>query len=250
MAYGKSYRYRKSYKRRYNRFSRYNLYRKRSAKAQSAQIYKLNKKVNKIRRDLSPDIKRTEALDTYVFTNESLAGVYQEKRLTADVVNNFTSATNTVRYRGGKVFGSIRYADTGEQVTDAGHYHSGSVRFIIYRLKVDRNTFHFGAGDLIDYSSSGPNYDLNTVRPLREGIGQFCEIIHDRTYNMTNDRELVNFKFKLAPVTMKRIANTNNAMAGEYGMLVLTAGLKADFNFSQSITVHFGVVNYFNDDER
>lgn len=250
MAYGRSYRYRKSYKRRYNRFSRYNLYRKRSAKAQSTQIYKLNKKVNKLRHDISPDIKRAETTDAYYFNNNAGASVHKMTRLTTDVVNKFDADTNKIVFRGGKLYGQIRYADTSESTAAADHYHSGSIRFIVYQLKAERSTFSFTASDIIDYSNLGSDYNLNTVRPLREGIGAFIRIVHDRTYNITDDKEVINFKIKLPATTFRRLASTNNAFAGEYGLLVVTAGLKFDRDFTQTISVNQGLALYYNDDQR
>lgn len=250
MAYGKSYRFKRSYKRRYNRFSRFNLYRKRSAKAQSAQIYRLNKKVNKMKRDLSPDIARVEPTDAYYFTNNAGANVHRMMRLTSEVVDKFDSDTNKIVFRGGKLYGQIRYADTSESQAAADHYHSGSIRFIIYQLKVERNSFNFTSSDIIQYSNIGPDYNLNTVKPLREGVGAFIRIVQDRTYNISDDKEVINFKFKLPPCTFKRLASTNNAFAGEYGLLVLTAGLKWDRDFTQTISVNQGLALYYNDDQQ
>lgn len=250
MPYGKYWRSRKNYKKRYYRFSRFNLYRKRSAKAQSTQIYKLNKKVNKMRRDLSPDIARVESTDAYYFNNNAGAAVHQMFHLTAPVVAKFDSDTNKINFRGGKLYGQIRYADTANTHADAEHNHSASVRFIVYQLKVERNNFSFAATELINYSSSGADYNLNTVRPLREGVGAFVDVVHDYTINLTDDAELKNFKFNLPSATFRRLSNSNNAFAGEYGLMVVTAGLKWDINFDQVISINQGVSLYYNDDQQ
>lgn len=249
MAYGRSYRYRKNYKRRGYRFSRFNLYRKRSSKAQSAQIYRINKKVNKLKRDISPDISRVEGDEHYYFTNSTGASVTKLFRLSNPVIGKFDANTNKIAFRGGKLYGQLRYADTSEQTTSSDHYHSASIRFIIFQLKAERNTWNISAYDLINYSNLGTDYNLNCVRPLKEGVGAFVKIVHDRVFNITDDREVLNFKFKLPATTFKRLANTNNVMANEYGLLVVTSGMKWDRDYSQSLTVDHGTALYYNADQ-
>ena len=60
MPYGKSYRYRKAYRKYYNRsktLRKSNIFTNRSAKSQSFQIAALNRKVNRVYRKTKPEYK-------------------------------------------------------------------------------------------------------------------------------------------------------------------------------------------------
>lgn len=243
MAY-KTYRYRRSSKRRTYRFSRYNLYRKRSAKAQSAQIYKLNKKMNKLKSDLSPDIKRSESSAYWELTGLSTLTTQRSTRLLNDVVSIYGNSVNVITYRGGKVYGSINFQHnkSGEESSTSLVSHSGSVRLIIYKLKSERPNFDIQINDILDTST----YDLNTLRPLKEGVGSLVSIIADRTYKVSDDYETVNFKIKLPADTLTRVASTSNAFAGEYGLIAVCSGLNNSGTAQRQIRVNYGVVNYFN----
>ena len=251
MAYGKSYKYNRKNYRKSKNFSRFNLYRKRSAKSQALQLYNLNKKVMKIKRDLSPDIVRWEGDNHYEYTNSTISTHISDRiALTDSIRTNLPQTQNKLTIRGGKIYGVIRYADDENIETASEHHnHSGSIRFILVKTRSERSNMSFGISDVLTTASIGSQYMLNTVRPLREGCGSFLKILYDKTYIVSDDYNVKRFFIKIPGGVLKRLAGSTDVLQGEYFLFIVSSGLQSDLDFTQHLQVNIGWSVYYNKDE-
>lgn len=218
MAYGK--RYRRYGGRRGRRvLSNRNVYGKTSAKSQARQIAALRSRVNRVFRNTRKEIRNYQETFTQTFTNSSISSVYDTFSLT----DEFMSGQWT-RLRGLSINGILEYGDNREAYPGVDITRSGSVRIIVYQTLQSRNA-ETGVQSLVEIGSVGDDYELNTTRPLKDGVSSFVKILADRVYTLSNQ-----VPQKRVHISLRRLLNlhketTDNYARGSISIGVITSGL-------------------------
>ena len=200
------YKYRR-YKKRSNYrrgLSSYNIATKTNARAQSKQIYYLNKKINRIQRLTKPEIvinERQSAAITqptnsipwkygnislnYIAPNlgSGVTGVNTE--LDADTANNFARLQSFVLY------GNWQY--TAVNSTSVPE----TLRIVIVQLKTSR-TVLLNPSDIFSGDGSGvQNPFIQVYGPLQKGLARTCKVLSDKRYQLNFQKPCVTIKTKL-----------------------------------------------------
>lgn len=245
MPYRKRY-----YKRRYARrstLSTRSIYSRRSSLAQAGQIASLKRKVNKVYRACKPEVKRKYFVDGQYNFNNTISG---------DVSKSFGDApisegTGDDERVGDKIYCKTKYLISAEYFnsSNTGYHNTESagcqLRVIIGRYK---NPMGSGdaptAADLIQgYQSSGTNYTISAIAPLKSGLTANYYIDSDKVYYMTTSRNQKAIKVS-TPRYLRRFGDnkSNHAFC-----LIVCAGFHADSNFTEELNYAISYKTIFTD---
>nr|QTE03438.1 MAG: capsid protein [Syrmaticus ellioti CRESS-DNA-virus sp.] len=240
--------YGRGYKRRYNRGRRWRysrLIRNRSSIAQAGQIKALSRRISKL--------AKSSKSDTYTFYTPSNSRVFNNS-----AVNNISYTYSTFgawETSGGqqlvvpsgvtipiyncKLFGVIEYADNYDNHVAIDHQRTCSMRIVVVQTKTS-NSEDLDINDVLVYNSTGPAYELNTVRNLRDNVTSRVKVLADRTYMLSNQEP-----FKRINIDMRKllpIRQSNETFhSGEITVLFVTSGLHWDTSYQQQLTASWGL---------
>lgn len=199
--------YRKRYvsRRRARRtLSNYRIATRTSARAQSKQIYYLNKKINRIQRLTKPEIVINERQSAtiaqassavpwtygssslnYIGPSLGAAGTGVNNNLTDNPSNNFARLQSFVLY------GNWQYT------TPSSTSVPETLRVVIVQLKSSRNEA-INASDIFSGDASGTQSPFVQVYgPLQKGLARTCKVLSDKRYQLNFQRPCVTIKTKL-----------------------------------------------------
>lgn len=228
--------YGRRYRRRYNRFNRRNLsnrniYGKTSAKNQAKQIASLRNRLNRLHSITRKEIRNYQETYNKTFTNSALASIYDTFALT----DNYMSGQWT-KLRGLSINGILEYGDNREAYPGVDFTRSGSVRIIVYQTLQSRNQ-SVGVEYVADISDAGTNYELNTTRPLKNGVSSFVKILYDRTYTLSDQQPQKRVKIYLRRLLSLHKETNDNTARGSIFIGIITAGLHyATGGYTEQIT--------------
>lgn len=245
MAYRKYYRGRKYYRRR--TLSTRSIYNRRSAKSQANQIYALNKKVNAIARANRPETHiLTNGPISKQFTNSALASTYES------YASGLTPTGNYCRLLDFSISGTFEYADNQQAYPGVDVPRAGSIRLVIWQsLQTKASSAVQEISNLIDVSNVGAGYELNTMRPFRDGVTSYVKILYDKTYVVSNQIPVRPFKVRLNKLMPMRIETGDSKPQGEVYYGFVTSGLHYGSSaYSEYITCNFITKIAYNDDLR
>lgn len=216
--------YGRRFRRRYNYHNRRNLsnrviYSKTSAKNQAKQIASLRNRLNTVFKKTRKEIRNVQETYNHTFSNSALSSVYDTFYLT----NSFMDGQWT-KLRGLSINGILEYADNREAYPDTNLTRSGSVRLVVYQAIQSRNS-STNVDSIADISNTGTDYELNSTRPLKDGISSFVKILYDRTYTLSDQNPQ-----KRIHVNIKRLLNlhrqeNDNYPRGNIFIGLITSGL-------------------------
>lgn len=212
----------RTYKRRnYRRktLSTSRIYSKTSAKNQAKQIMALRNKMNSLSRLTRKEIHNSQQTYNKTFTNSALSSVFDNFYLTADFM-----AGQWTKLRGLSINGILEYGDNRQAYPGVDFTRSGSIRIIIYQNIQSRN-IPVGIQAIANISNTGTDYELNTTRPLNDGVSSFVKILYDRTYNLSDQQPQ-----KRVRIYLRRLLNlhkeTNDVYPrGQISIGLITSGL-------------------------
>lgn len=239
------YRRGKKYFRRRRTLSTRNIYNKRSSKAQATQIHALNKKVNAIARRNRPDTHIAVSDPVSVqFSNETLAKVSQSYG------SGLTPTGNYCRLLDFTISGIFEYSDNKEAYPAVDVPRAGSIRLIVWQSLASKSSSNVQKiSDLIDVSGTGAGYELNTMRPFKDGVSGFVKILYDRTYTVSDQYPVRPFKVRLNRLMPMRMQTGDQGPRGQIYYGFTTSGLHyGSAAYSEYITCNFITKIAFNDD--
>ena len=216
--------YGRRYKRRYNRYNRRNLsnksiYGKTSAKNQAKQIASLRNRLNRLHSITRKEIRNSQETYNKTFTNSSLSSVYDTFTLTDDfMVGQWT------KLRGLSINGILEYGDNREAYPGVDFTRSGSVRLIVYQNLQSRNSNN-AVTSVANISNTGTDYELNTTRPLKDGVSAFVKILYDRTYTLSDQQPQQRVKINIKRLLNLHKETTDSQARGAISIGVITSGL-------------------------
>lgn len=243
------------YKRRYNSKKRYNrklsarnIFLNKGAKSQAKQIYALKKRVNYISRQNRPETKVFQGSSaSYSFDSQTILNTYKMFFFDGPAVgtgdNNRTG--NFVRSK------SLSLCLTGEYYnsSDTGYHNSESsgspMRVIILQRKKPDNTSPNVDTILSISGGSGADYTQQAICPLSTGITDRFYVLCDRKYILTNDKNQLLRKITVKPRNL-RYDDTTGYSNG-FIVLIVSAGLHHDNNFSEFIQGTYSIKYVFTD---
>lgn len=241
---------RKYFRRKYYRrrtLSTRNIYNKRSSKSQANQIYSLNKKVNAIARANRPDTHiLTSNPVSQEFTNSSLATIHKS------FSSGLTPTGNYCRLLDFKISGTFEYGDNKESFPGIEVPRAGTIRLVIWQsLSSKASSTVQSMENLIEISNSGSSYELNTMRPFKDGVTGYVKILYDRTYNVSNQYPVRPFKVHIKNLMPMRLETGDNKPRGEIYYGFVTSGLHwVNTSYNEHITCNFITKIAYNDDLR
>lgn len=246
MAYRRYYRRGKKYFRRRTLSTR-SIYNKRSSKSQANQIYALNKKVNAIARANRPD--------THILTNGPISQQFSNATLASlskSYASGLTPTGNYCRLLDFSISGTFEYADNKEAYPGVDVPRAGTIRLVIWQsLQTKASSAVQEISNLIDLSGTGAGYELNTMRPFRDGVTSYVKILYDKTYTVSDQYPIRLFKVRLNKLMPMRIETGDSKPQGEIYYGFVTSGLHyGSAAYSEYITCNFITKIAYNDDLR
>lgn len=236
---------RRKYRRR--TLSTRNIYNKRSSKSQANQIYALNKKVRAIARANRPDthILLSDPV-TQEFTNSSLATVHKSYS------SGLTPTGTYARLLTFKISGTFEYGDNKESFPGIEVPRAGTIRLVIWQSLASKASGNVQSiENLIDVSHTGAGYELNTMRPFREGVTAYVKILYNKVYTVSSEYPVRPFKVRLNKLMPMRLEIGDSKPRGEIYFGFVTSGLHwANTSYSEHITCNFVTKLAYNDDLR
>ena len=253
MPYGRTYRYRRSYRRNYKKgktLRKSNIFSNRSAKSQSYQIAALNRKVNRVYRTTKPEYK------VVGITGAHHTSFYSSEATSPHIYVNYFDGPNagTADYqRIGDKINSIAYHFYGtfeyHNTSTSGYHNSESagapMRVIILQRKVESTPE--SAVNLSDVlaitASSGDAYSCQVMSPFRDGVTEKYNILCDRKFTLTSARNQKLLHLKVKPKNMRFNGSNTNGLV----VFIISAGLHYDANFTETVECYWSQKYVFTD---
>lgn len=224
------------------------IYTRTSARAQSGQIAALKNRVNAISRSLRPETRIwnfDSVSDT--FSNSSVSATYKLYQV-SPVPSSESFVGTDVHLLSLNLNFSIEYADNYQKVAAEDHQRTCSMRFILLQMKSGQDDMP-SINQVIDYASVGPGYELNTVKPLKDGVTSNFDIVSDWRYALSNEKPII-----LRRLFFRRLKNirwepdsAHFFPTGSLILIVVTAGLHWDSEYNQEIKLSLGAKIAYND---
>lgn len=236
---------RRRYFRRRRTLSTRSIYNKRSSKSQANQIYALNKKVNAIARANRPDTHiMANGPISQEFTNSSLASIH--KSYSSGLSPNGTYC----RLLDFSIAGTFEYGDNKESVPGIEVPRAGTIRLVIWQSLSSKASSSVQSMDnLIEISNTGAGYELNTMRPFKDGVTAYVKILYDKTFTVSDQYPVRPFKVHIKNLMPMRIEQGDAKPRGEVYYGFVTSGLHyAAASYNEHITCNFITKIAYNDD--
>lgn len=239
----KYYRGKKYYRRR--TLSTRSIYSRRSSKSQANQIYALNKKVNAIARANRPD--------THIMSNGPISQEFTNSSLATSHKSYSTGLTPTGTYcrlLDFSIAGTFEYGDNKESYPGIEVPRAGTIRLVVWQSLASKASGNVqNMTDLIEISNSGAGYELNTMRPFKDGVTAFVKIIYDRTYTVSSEYPVRPFKVHLKNLMPMRMQIGDQGPRGAVYFGFVTSGLHwVNTGYNEHITCNFISKIAYNDD--
>lgn len=218
MAYRRRHGKRRNYHRRRYAFTRFNTYRKRSAKAQAYQIYRLNKKINTIERKTKPEIKTL--FSTYNFNVGDYCN-YTFGSLTRGQGLDFDG--RLLRMQNINAW-FVLYKDPGLVGINSDVINfTATCRVVVYQLREATSTILSTPDQVFNLTQEERELANNLARknawmkaiygPLKEGISARIKILRDFRISLSPTRHR---SARLIKLYNKQIGNIERSSAANY----------------------------------
>lgn len=171
---------RRYYGRRY-KMTKYNLYRKRSSKQQAMQLYRLNKKVNRIQYATKPEIK--------IYQNQVQTSVGDLCNYTFGTLTNVSSFINTIQGRLCRLQDISAWFTEYMNPTATNVQYTTTTRVVVFQLRqgsseipsVPEHIFNITASERQEANASlKKQYFMKAMfGPLKAGISSEFKILRD-----------------------------------------------------------------------
>nr|BDF97682.1 capsid protein [Cressdnaviricota sp.] len=238
MAFYGKYNRRRNYRSSRRRLSNRVVFGKTSAKSQAKQIATLRNRINRVYKKTRPEIKNIlgaaikHSFSSGVLSNVWYSGVFPMPVLNSGKDNGMIG--NYCKPVSLQLNGTIEYYNN----SNTGYHDSESAgcmaRVIIVQRKTpeDYTTNHELSEFIPNPSNTGPEYTTMAVKPLRTGITENWNVLCDRRFILTSDKNQKIFRIRVKPRPF-RFNNENNNIFNYCKFIVIAAGLHYDENFKE-----------------
>lgn len=245
MAYGRRKRYSRKIRRGRRTLSTRNIYANRGSRSQASQIAALRKRINNVYKATKPETKvwTSNNSTTNTFTNEALANTYilnyvTPQKLSQGVAEGYFVG-DAYRLKSCVCYGTIEYFNSLGQTMHNSEPLGGFIRFIYFQLK-QQNTQPIYQ-EILAIASTGTDYELNTVKPLANGVTSQYRILGDYRYRLTPFNSHIQFRHRM-PIKWKNSlcrvptgAVVNEVSQNDILVLIVTSGLHWDTDLTETI---------------
>ena len=223
----------KRYYRKRRVLAKSNIYARKSASAQARQISALNKRISRVYRMVRPEAQRDQTSESWIFKNDTFADTYNSKRLTRQTISMVGNWTNlhSVNIRG-----LFEYSDNYQIDAAVDHQRCCSARLLVWQA-VKCGGSAMSVTDILMLSGSGSNYELNTIRPLKNGVTSIAKILYDKTVLISNASPIKRFRINLKRLLNLHKESDQSYPRGDIYFAVVTSGLYWDSTYNQQIKV-------------
>lgn len=229
------------YRRRGNRrLSTRRIFSRTSAKSQASQIAALRNRINTVYNRTKPEVKNVIApAINATFSSGALSNIWFTGIFPKPDVGNTTDAGcvgNYVRNLTCQLNSVFEYYNNSL----SGYHDSESsgcqLRFMIFQRKVtEPYTASFDLGEFLpNPSNTGSEYSTLCVKPLRTGITERWDVLLDRKYTMTSDKNQLALNLKFTPKPY-RFDNSNTNIFNYVKYVIVVSGLHFDENFKEYV---------------
>lgn len=234
MAYGYK-RYRRYRKSRSNRLSTRRIFSKTSAKAQASQINTLRKRINYVSKQCRPEMKvYYRGASSFSFDSQTVMNTYHSFLVPLPQLGDKDNERigDFIRVKSLQLNVSAEYYNS----SDSGYHNTESAgsayRIIIGQYKEPSSNVPDISGILAESSNTGAAYTNQSVCPLINGMTAFSHILFDRSYTISTNKNQAIHKIRVRPHNIRfRLQDSNSIW-----VIILSAGLHHDNNFSEFIT--------------
>lgn len=228
-------RYNRRYRRRRTALSTRNITMRTSARNQSKQILSLRNRISNVERTCRPEIQLFNTSDDAIFSNSTFAATYDVWTLT---VSGDNIAGQWLRSKNLSLRAIVEYSDNYQNVIAADHQRTCTFRFILF-ARTSSGTNGIPVTNIVDLASSGTDYELNAIRPLKKGVTSYAKIYYDKSYVISDKSPI-----KKIAINLKRIMNlhketTDTHPRGEIYLAIIASGLHFDSSYVQQMKVSF-----------
>lgn len=183
---------RRNYRRRNGRrvkFSRFNTYRYRSSKAQAKQIYSLNKKINRVYKNVKPETQTyfsaDAVVDATILANSTTTATYGLNSIVDHTLGVFNG--RYARIKSFKIWGMLE--NDGSNTTPVTYNNTIGLRLILFSLKTEK----YGTTSPVDIIANLANTSAYTndywmTAPLAPGFSTRYRLLKDKRYYLKPGR--------------------------------------------------------------
>lgn len=240
MAFYGKYNRKRNYRNSRRRLSNRTVFGKTSAKAQAKQIATLRNRINSVYKKTRPEIKNLlGAAIKHSFTSGALddiwfAGVFPMPVLNSGKDNGMIG--NYCKPLSLQLNGTIEYYNS----SPTGYHNSESsgcmARVIIVQRKTpeDYTTTYPLSEFLPNPAYTGPEYTSLAVKPLRTGITENWNVLCDKRFILTSDKNQKIFRIRVKPRPF-RFNTEDNKIFNYCKFIVVAAGLHYDQDFKEHL---------------
>nr|QRV62038.1 capsid protein [ssDNA virus sp.] len=242
MPYAKSYR-RRNYRYNRRRLSNRTVFSKTSAKSQARQIATLRNRLSTVERNNRPETQLHNNSASKEFTNSTFATTNDVWKVS---LPGSSMTGQWLRSISLNIRGVVEYSDDYQTDVAVDHQRTCSYRFIVYSRKASGNNT-IPISNIIDLSSSGTEYELNAVRPLKKGLTSYAKIYYDKSFTISSQNPIRKFNISLKKLMNLHKETTDTNPRGEIQFAVIASGLHFDTSYHQQIKVSFISTYAYND---
>lgn len=203
------------------------IYSRTSAKSQARQIHALNRKIRTVYKNCMPDLETATCWAPKLFSNQSAginstymyaqinpgAQMFDKQDGTIQGLQIPRPEGNLAKIFGGYLKVSAIYSNNYYQQNDAGNcnrYATVRILALFRRAAFNTNPANTDPSSYIsDYSASGIDYQMNHLRPLRQGIANECKILYDSYKTIDEYKPKCEFKIKIPRFNQSWMENDN-----------------------------------------
>lgn len=228
-------RYNKRYRRRRTSLSTRNITMRTSAQNQSKQILSLRNRIRNVERNCRPETQLYTVIDSEKFTNSTFATTNKYWSISAPTTNMHGQ---WLRSKGLNLRALIEYSDN--YVIDAAvdHQRTCSFRILIYaRTASGNNTIPIT--NIANIAASGDEYELNAIRPLKQGVTSYAKIYYDKSYTISSQNPIKRLFIRLNRIMNMHKETDDTHARGEIVFAFITAGLHFDSTYNQELKMSF-----------
>ena len=253
MVYGKR---RYSRARRARKLTTARIYANRSARSQSRQIARINRRLNYVAKITRPEVRIMWINWGHTFTNSTLAANYSGDWMSPwrssytgdDEVTTVVPAGNFCRCKGVSLKLIAQYSDNWrDDIADAAHDTSAGYRVVIIQEKVatalGQQQYVPVVTDVFNVANSISSNDENLTAPLVQGITGTYKILYSKVFTISRYHPTRQHNIRIPAskcLNFVKDVNVSGSSAigkGRVWFLVLTGGLHHDIDYTAQINI-------------
>lgn len=227
---------RKSYRRKSGRLSTRRIYSNRSARSQSNQIIALRNRINHLSNVNRPETKVFYSnASSFSFDSQTITNTYKSFLVPLPSLGDADNERigDFIRIKSLQLNISAEYYNSSNSGYHDTESSGSAYRIVIGQYKQPTSHTPVISGVLQESSNTGAAYTNQSVCPLITGMTTFCNILFDKSYTITTNKNQVIHKLRIKPHNIR--FQTQNSDVNHIWVMIISAGLHSDTNFSEFI---------------